>query len=588
MKNVWKGIKKGLTCIKNAIFSAANFVKAQVNKFFLKHPYLNRIRTLTSMQFRNSKRLLKAYNTKDRVLFAFLRVASFIVLIFVFRIVLGLLDSYVFGAVLSILSMNHVAFILLAFIVLSVLEMSSSFVNTLYKSKDNMILLSMPVKASEVFASKLLVRYIREVKKMAYFIVPMFLGYYFLKSFTYSLTFTYVLRLALMFILIPLFIVLISGLISIAFVGLDYLFKRVPFLKSLLTVGLIVGGFILVINLVGKLPTNLPIKELWYEIVKNISDFIDITIEKFTIFTQCVRNFLFKDSWLSFAIIFGIIAVLLVLCIFVCFRVFFKLSSSATEISSSKTYKSNMKQQKNIFLVFLKKEIKSYLRSDDQVLNTFMYLVILPLLLFALNKIFNALDISKTGSVLIVCINILISIVLLTASNVSSASAISREGSEFYLLKISPADTKVICLAKMTVNIILSTLSIVGVGIALGNVEYVTPQAAIFICIILFFVNIGHICWSLELDILNPKIDQYKAGEEVVNDNSNVSTSVILGLVLAFLFTILAYFFFTHYPYEGQEMETWIRLLLIAIAFCVIKGAMFINRLNVYFDDISL
>ena len=78
MKNVWKGIKKGLTCIKNAIFSVVNFIKAQVNKFFLKHPYLNRIRTLTSMQFRNSKRLLKAYNTKDRVLFAFLRVASFV------------------------------------------------------------------------------------------------------------------------------------------------------------------------------------------------------------------------------------------------------------------------------------------------------------------------------------------------------------------------------------------------------------------------------------------------------------------------------------------------------------------------------
>lgn len=587
MKNVWKGIKKGLTRIKNAIFSAVNFVKAQVNKFFLKHPYLNRIRTLTSMQFRNSKRLLKAYNTKDRVLFAFLRVASFIVLIFVFRTALWLLGSFVFNPAGEPIKDNHIVFILLAFIVLSILEMSSNFVNTLYKSKDNMILLSMPVKASEVFASKLLVRYIREVKKMAYFIVPMFFGYYLL-AIVDNLTFTFFLRLALMFVLIPLFIVLISGLISIAFVGLDYLFKRVPFLKSLLTVGLIVGGFILVINLVGKLPTNLPIKELWYEIVKNISDFIDITVEKFTIFTQCVRNFLFKDSWLSFAIIFGIIAVLLVLCIFVCFRVFFKLSSSATEISSSKVYKSSMKQQKNIFLVFLKKEIKSYLRSDDQVLNTFMYLVILPLLLFALNKIFNALDISKTGSVLIVCINILISIVLLTASNVSSASAISREGSEFYLLKISPADTKVICLAKMTVNIILSTLSIVGVGIALGNVEYVTPQAAIFICIILFFVNIGHICWSLELDILNPKIDQYKAGEEVVNDNSNVSTSVILGLVLAFLFTILAYFFFTHYPYEGQEMETWIRLLLIAFAFCVIKGAMFINRLNVYFDDISL
>ncbi len=595
MKKLLKKVLIVLQSIKNAFFGMLNKIQTRFHSFILKHPELNRLKTLTSMQLRNSKKLLKPRSKKDKWLFLGLKFVVFFALMFLFKVLLGLIDSYVMGSVLMVLNRDHMAFILAIFVILSIVEIASSFTFSLYKSKDNMILLSYPVKASEVFVSKLLVRYIKELKKMIFFIVPLFVGYFLLGKLDLQgfFAFLYFVRLAFFALLLPLFIVLVSGVFSLLFVGLDYVFKRVPFLKLVTITLAIVGGFFLVLIFVDSLPQSLPLKELWFEIMQNVNSFIDEFVESEYLGNPgvIVDSLFFGlgiigDEWAVMLIILGIIAVLVLLTIFVSFRLFFRLSSTVTEISSSKKYKTKTKQTKNIFWTFLKKELKTYMRSDDNVLTTFMYLIILPLLLFLLNRIFNVLDISDVGTVLIMCINLLISIVLLTASNVSSASALSREGSEFYLLKISPVDTKLICLAKIVINFALSTLAIVFVGVALSNVTFVSTQSTIFICLILLFVNTGHICWSFELDIMNPKIEQNKAGEAVIDDNSNVSTSIILGLVIAIIFTILGYFFFSKYP--SDYLQTWIRLLLIAIVFCAVRIYMFIIKLKTYFDDISI
>lgn len=595
MKKLKKRVLIVLQSIKNALFGILNKIQTKFHSFMLKHPGLNRLKTLTSMQLRNSKKLLKPRSKKDKWLFFGLKVGAFFGLIFLFTVILGIIDSYVMGSVLMVLTREHMAFILTIFVILSIVEIASSFTFSLYKSKDNMILLSYPVKASEVFVSKLLVRYIKELKKMIFFIIPLFVGYYLLGRLNLQgfFAFFYFIRLAFFAFLLPLFIVLVSGVLSLLFVGLDYVFKRVPILKLITITLVIVGGFLLILRVVDSLPQSLPLKELWLEIMQNTNSFISRFVEsKFLGQPIVLVDSLFYglgiigEEWVVALIILGIIVVLVLLTIFVSFRLFFRLSSTVTEISSSKKYKSQTKQTKNIFWVFLKKELKTYMRSDDNVLTTFMYLIILPLLLFLLNRIFNVLDISDVGTVLIMCINLLISIVLLTASNVSSASALSREGSEFYLLKISPVDTKLICLAKIVVNFAFSTLAIVFVGVALSNVTFVSAESTIFICLILLFVNTGHICWSFELDIMNPKIEQNKAGEAVIDDNSNVSTSIIIGLVIAVIFTVLGYFFFSKYP--NNYLETWIRLLLLAMVFCGVRIYMFIIKLKTYFDDISI
>lgn len=585
MKKVLERVKNIFKSVKNALFSVHNKIKNRFNSFIMKHPEINRLKTLTSMQIYNSKRLRKAKSTKDKILYSFLKILLFVGLIVLFRLVFWLVDSFLFGPVLMRLEPKHISFVFLIFIALSILEITSDFTYTLYKGKDNIILLSYPVKASEVFASKLLVKYIKELKKMVYFIVPMFAGFYLFKSSSFDVA-IYFLRVLAIFLLEPFIVVLISATLSVLFILVDYIFKRVPILRILFLIILIFGIFGGVLTLVNILPSRLPLKELWLTILQNFSAYLDNSVFNSVADYFCFGLGKVDNIWLLWLIVSSILIGIVLFVLFICFPLFFRLSSSAVEINSSKKYKYKDVQEKNMFFVFLKKELKTYLRSDDNVLTTFMYLLILPLLLFCLNRIFNVLDISELGSVLIMCINLLISIVLLSASNVSAASAISREGSEFYLMKIAPADTKMICFAKMTINIILSFLSIIGVGIALANVEFVSLQSTIFICLILVFVNIGHICWSIELDIMNPKIDQNKAGEEVINDNPNVSLSIVLGLVIAAVFTFLAYFFFSKYP--SNHLETWIRLLILAILFCGARISIFIIKLKTHFDDISI
>ena len=138
----------------------------------------------------------------------------------------------------------------------------------------------------------------------------------------------------------------------------------------------------------------------------------------------------------------------------------------------------------------------------------------------------------------------------------------------------------------MVLNLLLSTIAIVGVGFSLGFSYMLTIPDIIIVCVILFLVNLGHICWSFEFDILDTKIAQYSAGEEILNDNSNVRKSITIGLLIAVIFTLLSFFFYSKYN-EGMVIGP-IRVIFIALAFCVIRIYLFITKLRVYFNEMSM
>lgn len=574
-------IKKGIINKLNKIFNVfIDKLKLLKRKFIIKNKVLNRIDIITSMQINNSKSLSKKNNNK------FL---SFIIRIIIFILtIVGLKYAISYFQIYAFVSFNYalLAAIIIMFIILSVFETSSDFVNTIYKGKDNSLLLSYPVKPSEVFASKLIVRYILEFKKVLSFVLPLLIAFYLEKSLTYSLNAIYFVKSIYVIILIPLFIVLISAMLSALLAVIDYVCRKFSFIKKIIT--LLVFGVIafIVISLVNSLPLNLPLLKLWFSVTSSVIGYLSNIVDK-TLFTNKLLYFMMGFSSLENFVITLIEMIVLVLIVsFICFPFFFKLSSSSIEFSSSKVYKTKMKQNQNIFFVFLNKEIKNYFRSDDNIMVTFLYLLILPILIYCLNRIFYSLNISSTGRILIICINVLISITLLTASNISSASSLSREGNEFYLLKISPVDTKMICFAKCLVNFFLSNLAILSVGFSLSFTHFMKINDIMFICIVLFFVNTGHICWCFELDILNPKIAQYSAGEEIINNNPNVRKSITIGLILAIIFTFLSYFFYIKYN-EGAIIGP-VRVIIVAFMFCVVRIYLFVVKIKVYFNEITM
>ena len=75
------------------------------------------------------------------------------------------------------LPVTVVSVVFFAMFVLSVLSCTLGLTDTLFLSKDNQVLLTLPVPANWVFLSKLIIYYIYELRKNVVFTLPLFIAY---------------------------------------------------------------------------------------------------------------------------------------------------------------------------------------------------------------------------------------------------------------------------------------------------------------------------------------------------------------------------------------------------------------------------
>jgi hypothetical protein len=186
------------------------------------------------------------------------------------------------------------------------------------------------------------------------------------------------------------------------------------------------------------------------------------------------------------------------------------------------------------------------------------------------------------GNDLVLILNVLIVTLIVTGSNTASASAITTEGYEFILLKTAPYDTSKIAWAKMLFNFLFTTLIIV---ISFGLFALALPVYPIEDIYMLFgftiLVNIGHILWSLQLDILSPKLSEY-ATSGSLSDHANIKKSLSIGLVLSIVFTILSIASFILFRELG-----WMLMIGAALIFALNRFMSFRAYLKAYFIDIE-
>ena len=600
MRNLFDKIIDFFRSLTRFVFFFTPSMEDRFHRRLAKRPALERIYNLTSLQITNSKRYKSDEALWKKILLVILQLALVVGLVFIFKLLIQVFeqnvlitrrfDQYYLAAVFSIYSL------------FTIIEISVSLINTLYKAKDNAILFVYPVKPEEIFISKLLVKYIKEVKKAIFFIVPFLIAFY-LQEQTINVDGVYLLNIGFIFKTIPVFLflppllVLTSGLISIVFSFVDTIFKRHPIVKFITSILFTIGIFVLIIFLINALPTDKTIYELWYFVIKEISNFITFITPYLPLgfsITSFLINHVVWKFFVYLAAFIALIAILVVLNKFVSLGVFFKLSTSATERGSSIKRVTKDKLNKNIFLTFFLKEIKTYIRSDDGAIFTFILAIVLPLTTYCLNRIFMIMDISTLGTMIIICINLLLSSIIITSTNIASANALSREGSEFYLLKVSPLNTSKICYAKILLNGILCVISVAGMAVALKIVNVTSSSTNVlkdtdilFIFLTSLFIGIGHLFYCFEIDLANPKIKQYASGE---NDTSNITKALIVGVVISIIITALAFFFFRVALYGRGQTDTiyrWPSILVVALIYLGTRIWLFNKKLNVYFDELN-
>ena len=233
--------------------------------------------------------------------------------------------------------------------------------------------------------------------------------------------------------------------------------------------------------------------------------------------------------------------------------------------------------QRNSFFSFLLKEIRVDLRSSETIAGHYLLFIVTPLAVLILNVIFNSMKKSFSGQMYTVLFNALVICLITLASNVSMASVYSREGQANYQLRASPINYIRTLTSKLFIRASIVTLSLVFTMIiyAWNNTLSYMRMDILFFCF--YFLYLGHLLWSAELDYMNPQINLYAEMGANGSININEAKSSALAFVLSFAFAGLTYFFVSESVPEG-----FYRLLIVSTAFLGARILLFLRKVKAY------
>ena len=535
----------------------------------------NRLKTLTLMQLGNKYSFKRITDKKKYALNMMFRALSIIAVVIVMFLLFSVIKSVLF------LPVNRTTFLFLLFIsqLISILACTLGLVESLYYGKDNPILLSFPARHHEVFVSKLLAYYLNELIKNLYFVVPMFISFGLLNS----MGVLYYLNAVVLTLLLSWLPVLLGAFLSIAIMGIKQLVKRLSWMSIVLAIAVMGVLFYLAYILLGSLERPIRLIEVYNTFVTETVLFMQKINQYALIYTNIIEAAFNINALTNYGIVLGVILGLTLIVVLTSMPIYFRMASFGSEHAVTKKHRHKRFNHKGAFRALLSKEVKIIIRSINTVVQDYILIIAMPLVLYVLNGFFWAMAPSLFGIKLISVFNILIALLLLTASNAHTASAISSEGSEFGLLKTAPSDTKRVAWAKMLVNFVVSTIFI-GASIAvLVLTENTTSFNMWQIAVVLFLVNSGHILWSFQLDLRNPQLAEYSEKRDGA-ENINKSRSIIAGMAMAVFITAVAAFFML----IDESANPWWRIIGVSAGFFLLRLFLFVNNLYVYFREIEM
>lgn len=537
-----------------------------------------RIRLLTLLQLSDRFKLKKIESKK-------LLAARIGIIVFVLAIISVICSALIYAlcdVVMIPKNYNLLTFVIFLLQILSIISCTSGLLKTLYYGKDNSILLSYPSKHVEVFISKLLVFYIYELLKSVFIVLPLLLGFGIIFN---ILSIGYFLTTVILIILLPLFPVLIGAFLTIPILFITRFINKHSWLKAILTLGLLVLVFYTLIKIMNLIPVPLRIVALYNQFIMQVTDFIS-SVNKYSLFYMNIGKLIVGDNVLiNYLIVFGVLILLFGLVIISAMPLYFSLASKSSEQANVKKHKGGNKAHNNTFFTFVKKEWLLSIRNINDFISNYSFMVATPYVLYIMVSIFTAIDRNALGHNMTIAFIGFIALMLASASNTSSALAITQEGSEFVLLKTAPADTTNMAWAKIFFNLVFSSvlliISFVIITIFCNRLENILAIWLMLFAVL--FINAGLIMWSFQIDIMNPKLREYASNNDSSSVN-NASESIKIGLISTVAFTVLAVLFLMD---GDNQIWNWVRILGLAIAFFAVRFYLFRSYLKNVFPDIE-
>lgn len=385
------------------------------------------------------------------------------------------------------------------------------------KTTDEQLLLSLPIKKTQIILAKSLFNYLFDFLSLLGILFPSYIVYAVINQTGISLVF----RGLLITLLLPLFSNAIATLIALLFQKIATFFRNYSIVQTILIL-LLIGGYVLISYVLNDY------------LLKNNN--VDMVLNQFKpmkwILTFVLNGTLLSLLWIAL-IAFGTYSISILL----------RVAVFGKEVKSyrSKKIELDFTERKPMWSLY-RKEIKYYFSVPIYVINTIfgsiMYVGLSILLLMikqeTLTQILASIRIDASGAEIAF---ILAAGCLIITTVCTTSSSISLEGKHLWVLKAHPIKVRDIFLAKILVNMTLTTIPIVLMA-PVVSIKFGFANLWMFM-LIPFLASLVMAILGLYFNLLFPKLEWES---EVQPVKQGLSTMVTL--FFGFAFVILPFVFY--------------------------------------------
>lgn len=548
---------------------------------------LSALWTLTVMQLKekmNVDYLCSFKKTLFHVIYFVLEFAAITAICFLLFYAAKLLNVFdAFGRIpISVLTV-----VFTVMLALSTVFTTIGLVQSLYLSKDNLVLLTFPATPTIVFLSKLLVYYVYELRKNFLFLIPFFFGF----GLNAGYPFYYYPWAILLFIFIAALPVLLGALLSMPSLFVYQFIKKRKVLQYVLYATIFIAFMLTAYYLISLIPENINLVESWGITHLKIQSFLS-NFEKTFLPMKWLSNLIAGEipsggrpiifTLKTIPVLFGLLASIALLT-WVCFALskplFYKMASTPFEYTKKTRIQERDNTKTPVFLSAIKKEWMVSMRDSSFMSLVAQLIVIMPVAIALLNSLYKAMNTRFIGTQMTVCFNFLIVLLFMLSANIRMSCAYSKDGFSAYLNKIQPSTYGALLFSKLTVNMVIGFIGILVTGIVYGYYKALDFGNLTLFMLSAYLIYVAHLFWSGEMDIMNPQYEQYATFSEQSN-NPNENKSSILVFVLSFLLAIVMLLL------SLENVNTaWIKVCLISAVLAGMKIFTFFLKIKVYYKE---
>lgn len=534
---------------------------------------MSRVWKLLKLQLDNRYSLFKRQKFKT----FFVGVAKYLFIMAAITTVLSLILSKIIFY-LSIQVNEQVIAIVLAFTqVLTFGFAVVSIIKNLYLSKDNELLIILPVTFNQLFISKIIILYISELVFSVLYIVPIFLSIGLISQ----MGIVYYLMILISLPILPIFPLVIGSLISIPIMFVVKWLKSHTVTSIIIILTVVVTAFVLYMMFVMKISGAFNIAEKQIETSLQINSWIANNGKIFGYYFLAKCWFLFGSVYRLF-IFLAISLALLAVCMLLIKPFFFKIATITNENTSTQHYTPKRFKKRSQLAEMFVNETKSVFRSPSYIFQYFLFPLFMPVIVFTYDKLLTTISVNQAGRSMIIGSHILVLCIVALMSNIISSSAISREGANFYLAKTTPVNFYKQVLAKCLFNALFTLTALLVTCITTLILSDIPPVFVIFSTISIMILSIGHICHSFDMDLQKPLLDWYD-NSEISKISHSTTKSIVYALLWSVIMCIL-----TISCLKSGMLITLIIMFIVSLAYCLSRIYLLYLRTEYYYNKMEM